>query len=233
MPCATSSARSTSAAASSSAKARWTRARCSTSARRSASATAPRSTSPSTRWRARPSAPRPCRTRWPCWPSPSAAACCNAPDMYMDKIAIGPGYPDGIIDLDAPPGDNVNALAKAKGVPVSRDHRLHARPAAPCRAHRRRARGRRRRAAHPRRRHRRRDLDDRSAGDRHRHLPRLGGAPEGVLAAAALRCIGGQMQGRLHPLHPRRRRSDRARRQDGHHRHHSASIACTRWRPAT
>ena len=37
-------------------------------------------------------------------------------------------------------------------------------------------------------------------GDRHRHLSRLGGAPEGVLAAAALRCIGGQMQGRLPSL---------------------------------
>ena len=40
----------------------------------------------------------------------------NAPDTYMDKIAIGGGYPDGIIDLDAEPADNVRALAKAKGV---------------------------------------------------------------------------------------------------------------------
>ena len=101
--------RSTSRAASSSAKARWTRARCSTSARRSASATARRSTSPSIRSKARRSAPRPCRTRWRCWRSPSAAGCCNAPDMYMNKIAIGPGYPEGIIDLDAPPGDTLNA----------------------------------------------------------------------------------------------------------------------------
>ena len=43
----------------------------------------------------------------------------NAPDMYMDKIAIGPGYPDGIIDLDAPPGVTLDAMAKARGVPVS------------------------------------------------------------------------------------------------------------------
>ena len=43
----------------------------------------------------------------------------NAPDMYMNKIAVGPGYPDGIIDLDAPPAETLNALAKAKGVPVS------------------------------------------------------------------------------------------------------------------
>src|SRR5690606_12083168 len=42
-----------------------------------------------------------------------------APDVYMDKIAIGPGYPDGVIDLDASPADNINALAKAKGVPVA------------------------------------------------------------------------------------------------------------------
>ena len=39
-----------------------------------------------------------------------------APDVYMDKIAIGPGYPEGVVDLDASPIDNVNALAKAKGV---------------------------------------------------------------------------------------------------------------------
>ena len=43
----------------------------------------------------------------------------NAPDMYMDKIAIGPGYPEGIIDLDAPPAAVLTAMAKAKGKPVS------------------------------------------------------------------------------------------------------------------
>src|SRR5262245_19010011 len=43
----------------------------------------------------------------------------NAPDMYMDKIAVGPGYPDGIIDLDASPADNLARIAKAKGVAVS------------------------------------------------------------------------------------------------------------------
>ena len=40
----------------------------------------------------------------------------NAPDVYMDKIAIGPGYPAGVVDLDAPAGENILALAKAKGV---------------------------------------------------------------------------------------------------------------------
>src|SRR5712691_700667 len=40
----------------------------------------------------------------------------NAPDVYMDKIAIGPGYPKGVVDLDAPAQDNIRALAKAKGV---------------------------------------------------------------------------------------------------------------------
>src|SRR6201994_5051163 len=44
----------------------------------------------------------------------------NAPDTYMDKIAVGPGYRDGIIDLDAEPGDNINAVARAKGCPA--DH---------------------------------------------------------------------------------------------------------------
>src|ERR1700719_1503537 len=39
----------------------------------------------------------------------------HAPDTYMDKIAIGPGYPKGVVDLDAAPGDNIVALARAKG----------------------------------------------------------------------------------------------------------------------
>ena len=41
-----------------------------------------------------------------------------APDVYMSKIAVGPGYPDGVIDIDASPEDNIHAVAKAKGVPV-------------------------------------------------------------------------------------------------------------------
>src|SRR5471032_1760296 len=40
----------------------------------------------------------------------------HAPDIYMDKIAIGPGYPSGVVDLDAPAGENILNLAKAKGV---------------------------------------------------------------------------------------------------------------------
>src|SRR5438132_4009413 len=40
----------------------------------------------------------------------------NAPDVYMEKIAIGPGYPKGVVDLDAPAGENIAALARAKGV---------------------------------------------------------------------------------------------------------------------
>jgi fructose-1,6-bisphosphatase II / sedoheptulose-1,7-bisphosphatase len=40
----------------------------------------------------------------------------NAPDVYMDKIAIGPGYPKGVVDLDATPEQNIRNLAKAKGV---------------------------------------------------------------------------------------------------------------------
>ena len=40
----------------------------------------------------------------------------HAPDIYMDKIAVGPGYPKGVVDLDAPAGDNIRNLAKAKGV---------------------------------------------------------------------------------------------------------------------
>src|SRR6476620_3625483 len=40
----------------------------------------------------------------------------HAPDVYMEKIAIGPGYPKGVVDLDAPAEQNILALAKAKGV---------------------------------------------------------------------------------------------------------------------
>ena len=43
----------------------------------------------------------------------------HAPDFYMDKIAIGPGYPKGVVDLDAPAEENIRALAKAKGVKPS------------------------------------------------------------------------------------------------------------------
>ena len=79
----------------------------------------------------------------------------NAPDVYMDKIAIGPGYPDGLVGLDESPTENVSALAKAKGVEPQRDHRLRARPPAPRQADRRAARHRLRRHADPRRRRRR------------------------------------------------------------------------------
>jgi fructose-1,6-bisphosphatase II / sedoheptulose-1,7-bisphosphatase len=123
----------------------------------------------------------------------------HAPDMYMNKIAIGPGYPPGIVDLDAPTAENLNALAKAKGVPIGEvtacilDRPRHAELIAAVRA----------------------------AGAAVQLIPDgdiagviwttdpaetgidiylgLGGAPEGVLAAGALRCIGGQMQGRLMP----------------------------------
>jgi fructose-1,6-bisphosphatase II / sedoheptulose-1,7-bisphosphatase len=120
-----------------------------------------------------------------------------APDVYMDKIAIGPGYPDGIVDIDAPAAENLSNLAKAKGVPVSEitacilDRPRHARLIEEVRATGAAIRliG-----------------DGDVAGVIHTTDPDetgidiylgIGGAPEGVLAAAALRCIGGQMQGRL------------------------------------
>jgi fructose-1,6-bisphosphatase II / sedoheptulose-1,7-bisphosphatase len=123
----------------------------------------------------------------------------HAPDIYMNKIAIGPGYAPGVVDLDAPPGANIEALAKAKGVPVAEitacilDRPRHAELIAAVR----------------------------KAGAAVQLIPDgdiagviwttdpdetgidiylgSGGAPEGVLAAAALRCIGGQIEGRLLP----------------------------------
>jgi fructose-1,6-bisphosphatase II / sedoheptulose-1,7-bisphosphatase len=121
----------------------------------------------------------------------------HAPDIYMEKIAIGPGYPRGVVDLDAPAEDNIRNLAKAKGVPpeaitaIILDRPRHADLIAAVRKV----------GA---------SVNLISDGDVaaviHTAEPYktgvdiclgIGGAPEGVLAAAALRCIGGQMQCRL------------------------------------
>lgn len=120
----------------------------------------------------------------------------HAPDTYMDKIAIGGGYPEGTIDLDASPEDNVRNLAKAKGVEPSQicvcilDRPRHEKMIASVRATGARVTL---------------ITDGDIAGVIYTTDPTtgidmymgIGGAPEGVLAAAALRCIGGQMQGRL------------------------------------
>ena len=120
----------------------------------------------------------------------------NAPDTYMDKIAIGPGYAPGLVSLTRSPTQNITALAKAKGVDVGDimacvlDRPRHSAIIAELRA-----------------------LgcgimlipDGDVAGVIATSNPDTGvdiylgqgGAPEGVLAAAALRCIGGQMEGRL------------------------------------
>jgi len=120
----------------------------------------------------------------------------NAPDVYMDKIAIGVGLPEGVVDLDEKPEHNLRELAKAKKVEVADivvcilDRPRHAELIA------------RVRAAGAR-------IMLISDGDVSGVIATSqadsgvdiylgsGGAPEGVLAAAALRCIGGQMQGRL------------------------------------
>ena len=121
----------------------------------------------------------------------------NAPDVYMEKIAIGPGYPAGVVDLDAAPEENIRNLAKAKGVrpaditALVLDRPRHADVIA----------GVRKAGAAVRL-----ITDGDVAGVIHTADPAstgidiyigVGGAPEGVLAAAALRCIGGQMQCRL------------------------------------
>ena len=55
----------------------------------------------------------------------------NAPDTYMDKIAIGGGYPDGIIDLDAEPAENMLRARQGERRGPARDHRLHHGSSAP------------------------------------------------------------------------------------------------------
>jgi len=121
----------------------------------------------------------------------------HAPDTYMDKIAIGPGYPLGLVDLDADPIDNIKALAKAKGVPMGQIAAcIMDRPRHEALIAKVRSTGASVRLI----------TDGDIAGVIHCtekctgidiYLGQ-GGAPEGVLAAAALRCIGGQIQGRLH-----------------------------------
>lgn len=121
----------------------------------------------------------------------------HAPDVYMDKLAIGPGYEPGLVDLDMSPAERVKAFAAAKGCAPS-DVKV-------CVLER----------------SRHKDLVDELrgvgaalrlitdgdvAGVIHGAEPEKtgidmymgsGGAPEGVLAAAALKCMGGQIQGRL------------------------------------
>src|SRR5499427_3885634 len=121
----------------------------------------------------------------------------NAPDVYMEKIAIGPGYPKGVVDLDAPAEENIRKLAKAKGVEPAEitalilDRPRHADLIASVRKAGAAVRL---------------ITDGDVAGVIHTAdaantgidiYMGVGGAPEGVLAAAALRCIGGQMECRL------------------------------------
>jgi len=120
-----------------------------------------------------------------------------APDVYMHKIAVGPGYPTGVVDLDASPEDNIHALAKAKGVKPSEITALILdRP-----RHQELIAAVRKTGAGVRL-----ITDGDVAGVIFTSNPAqtgvdiylgIGAAPEGVLAAGALRCIGGQMQGRL------------------------------------
>ena len=120
----------------------------------------------------------------------------HAPDVYMDKIAVGGGLPANVVDIDASVAENLKNLAKAKDKAVS-DLLV---------------------VMLKRERHEEKIAKLREAGCRVQLIPDgdvagviatatamtgidmymgIGGAPEGVLAAAALRCIGGQMQGRL------------------------------------
>lgn len=120
----------------------------------------------------------------------------KTPGGYMDKIACGPGYPPGVIDLDRTPAENVQALAAARGVPASEitvcvlDRPRHAEIIGQVRAV-----GARIKLIN----------DGDVAGVINTADPDTGvdlyigqgGAPEGVLACAALKCVGGQFEGRL------------------------------------
>lgn len=121
----------------------------------------------------------------------------RVPNAYMEKIAIGPGYPEGVVDLDKSPAENISALAEAKGVAVTDivacllDRPRHATLIAQLRelgvAIKLLPDGDIAAVIHAA------NSDDTGIDI---YLG-SGGAPEGVLAAAAMRCMGGQMQGRL------------------------------------
>ena len=120
----------------------------------------------------------------------------NAPDVYMDKIAVGVDVPDGVVDLDEEPDVNLKNLAQAMKVDIANivvcilDRPRHAELIAKVREAGAR-------------------ITLISDGDVSGVIATsqpdsgvdiyvgIGGAPEGVLAAAALQCIGGFMQGRL------------------------------------
>lgn len=120
----------------------------------------------------------------------------NAPDVYMDKIAVGGGLPAGVVDLDQTPEENLKSLAKAKNVDVEDlvvcilDRPRHEELIAKVREAKARimliSDG---------------DISGVMATSEEASGVDIylgsGGSPEGVLAASALRCIGGQMQGRL------------------------------------
>jgi fructose-1,6-bisphosphatase II / sedoheptulose-1,7-bisphosphatase len=121
----------------------------------------------------------------------------HAPDVYMDKLAIGPGYREGLVDLDMTPTERIQVLARAKGTATSGIMVcVLERPRHEALIGEIRATGARIRLI----------TDGDVAGVIHCAEPDKtgidmymgsGGAPEGVLAAAALKCMGGQMLGRL------------------------------------
>jgi len=121
----------------------------------------------------------------------------HAPDTYMDKLAIGPGYPEGILNLDMTPAERVTALAKARGCsPIDITVCVLERPRHEAIISEIRGTGASIRLI----------TDGDVAGVIHTAEANLtgidmymgqGGAPEGVLAAAALKCMGGQIWGRL------------------------------------
>ncbi|SFR12940.1 class II fructose-bisphosphatase [Poseidonocella sedimentorum] len=121
----------------------------------------------------------------------------HAPDVYMDKLAIGPGYAEGVVTLDMSPAERVRALAAARGCDVTDiTVCILERPRHEEMIQEVRGTGAAIRLI----------TDGDVAGVMHCAEPSLtgidmymgsGGAPEGVLAAAALKCMGGQMYGRL------------------------------------
>ncbi len=149
----------------------------------------------------------------------------SVPDVYMEKIAVGAGYPDGIVDLDASPADNLHALAQAKGVRTQDitvcvlDRPRHGTLIAALRET-----GAAVRLIS--------DGDIAAVIETARAdltgldiYMGMGGAPEGLIAGAALRCMGGQMQARLTPLNNDQRQLVSASELDPHRKYSADELA--------
>ena len=155
--------------------------------------------------------PRAAAAPWPSSPSPSGGRCSTRARASTWRSSPSAPRPPTSIDLDGEPGGEPQRRRAGQGRVGARPHRRRARPRRGTASSSTKVRGDRRpHHAHHRRRRRRRDRDRLARVRRRRALSGIGGTPEGIIAAAALKCMGGEHPGP--PLAARRRRAARGER---------------------